>query len=70
MVSDFPKITGIVRKPNDDHVLACALAASAQYLVTRDPDLLALGTYKQVQMVLPEEFIQVIRQQFPPPGKT
>lgn len=70
LITHLPALRGVVRDPNDDHVVACALAASAQYLVTRDPDLLTLGTYTHVQMIRPEEFMHVIRQQPPPPGKT
>ena len=40
--SDLPPLTGIVRDPNDDMILACAVAASAAYVVTRDLDLLSL----------------------------
>ena len=42
-------------------VIACALAADASYLVTRDKDLLTLGTYHNVQIIKPEEFIQLVR---------
>ena len=44
VASHLPEVTGVVRDPNDDMVIACALAASASYLVTRDPDLLTLKT--------------------------
>src|SRR5215470_16978589 len=33
-VTDLPSLTGIVRDPNDDMILACAVAASAAYVVT------------------------------------
>jgi putative PIN family toxin of toxin-antitoxin system len=61
LVTDPPAVTGVVRDPNDDMVIACALAAHASYLVTRDKDLLALETYQNVQMIRPEEFMGILR---------
>ncbi len=45
--TDLPPLTGIVRDPNDDMILACAVAAGASHVVTRDNDLLALGVYEK-----------------------
>ncbi len=59
----LPSLAGISRDPNDDMVIACALAAGAHYLITRDEDLLTLGTYQQVTILLPEAFIRIIREQ-------
>lgn len=67
LVRHLPKVSGVVRDPNDDMVLACALAAGAAYLVTRDPDLLTLNTYQDVQIISPEAFIQLVRTQTPRP---
>lgn len=67
LVTDPPPVTGIVRDPNDDMVIACALAAGASHLVTRDKDLLTLQTYQGVQMITPEEFIALVRQHTPTP---
>src|SRR5712691_6943994 len=44
VVDDPPPMPGAVpRDPDDDKIVACAVAASAQYIVSRDHDLLALG---------------------------
>ena len=67
LVKDPPPVSGVVRDPNDDMVIACALAAGVSYLVTRDPDLLTVKTYQAVQMISPEEFISIVRQQAPKP---
>jgi putative PIN family toxin of toxin-antitoxin system len=61
IISDLPPLTGIVRDPNDDMILACAVAASASHVVTRDDDLLSLGTYEGVTIVTPEAFLTLLR---------
>jgi len=61
VVSDLPPLTGIVRDPNDDMILACAVAAWASHVVTRDDDLLALGSYKGSAIVTPEAFLTLLR---------
>ncbi len=63
LVTDLPALTGVCRDPDDDYVIACALAASVSHLVTRDKDLLTLGTYQNVAMIRPEEFIRIVREQ-------
>jgi putative PIN family toxin of toxin-antitoxin system len=52
----------MVRDPNDDMILACALAAHADYLVSRDKDLISIGACAGVKIVAPEEFLAVLRQ--------
>jgi putative PIN family toxin of toxin-antitoxin system len=63
VVTDPPALTGVCRDPNDDYVIACALAAGVFYLVTRDKDLLTLGNYQNVAMIRPEDFIHIVRAQ-------
>jgi len=60
-VRDLPGLTGVSRDPKDDVIIACALKARAQYLVTRDDDLLSLGTYRRIQMITPEAFSEFLR---------
>lgn len=62
LVSDLPSVT-VCRDPNDDYVIATALAAGASYLVARDKDLLTLATYQDVIMISPEAFMQLLRTQ-------
>jgi uncharacterized protein len=62
MVTDLPPLSGVVRDPNDDVIVAAALAARADYLVSRDKDLLALGSYQGVAVVTPEAFRGILRQ--------
>jgi predicted nucleic acid-binding protein len=42
-------------------VLATAVKAQAQCLVTRDKDLLSIGTHKGIEIVSPEDFITSLR---------
>jgi len=62
LVTNLPNVKGVSRDPNDDMVIACALAARALYLVTRDRDLLTLDTYQGVRMISPEEFMGILRE--------
>lgn len=52
----------VVRDPSDDMVIACAIAAAADYLITRDDDLLSLKCYNSVRVVTPEEFHRILRE--------
>ena len=61
IVADVPDIRGVVRDPNDDMIVACAVAAGADYIVTRDKDLLALGEYDGIAMIKPEAFLAILR---------
>jgi putative PIN family toxin of toxin-antitoxin system len=60
LVADLPSVTGVVRDPNDDMVIACALKGQADYIVTRDKDLLSLGAYKGIRMVTPRQFLNLL----------
>jgi putative PIN family toxin of toxin-antitoxin system len=44
-------IKGICRDADDDKFLACALSASADFIVTGDRDLLDMGKYKSIRIV-------------------
>lgn len=48
------------RDPTDDKFLAAALEADADYLVTRDKDLLTLGAYRGVKIVTPAAFRRLL----------
>lgn len=47
---------------NDDHVIACAVAAKANLVVTGDRDLLVLKAYRGIRIVDPAEALRLIRQ--------
>ncbi len=60
VVDDVP-VVQVVRDPNDDMIIGCALAANADYLVSRDKDLLSLGSHEGISIVAPEAFLQILR---------
>lgn len=49
-------IKPVCRDPADDLILACALEAKADYLVTGDGDLLELKTFNGIRIVTPRNF--------------
>ena len=60
-ITELPLIEVVDSDPNDNMVVACALKAQADYIVTRDNDLLSLGNYEDIKMVTPEKFIGILR---------
>jgi len=58
--TDLPPIKA-VRDPEDDVVIATALASQASHLVTRDKDLLSLRTHEGITITTPEDFMAVLR---------
>ena len=61
VLSGFPAIEPACRDPDDDHVLAAALAADADCVITGDRDLLELGTYQGVSMRTVRETLDALR---------
>lgn len=51
------EVTMIERDPADNRVLEAAVAASADYIVSGDTDLLEIGSFEGVRIVSPREFI-------------
>ena len=49
------------RDPKDNQFLEAAATGRAEYLVTRDQDLLVLKTFRGVVIVTPEEFLNAWR---------
>jgi len=50
----------ICRDPADDKFFECALAGSAEYIVTEDKDILAVGEYRGVKPVAAEDFMALL----------
>lgn len=68
MVSDYAAISTIVettkledrisRDPDDDEVIACALAADCEFIVTGDNDLLILREHLGIRIATAAEFLR------------
>ena len=54
-------LSGVVRDPNDDMIVACAIDGQADTIVSRDKDLLSLGAFQGVPIVSPEIFRHQLR---------
>ena len=50
----------VSRDPDDDSLLACALAARADLIVSGDDDLIVLKRYQDIPIATPTQALQVI----------
>lgn len=57
VVSDLPRLRVIQEDPDDNLVLACAVKAKANYLVTYDPHLLNLKEYQGIKILKPKDLL-------------
>lgn len=55
-VPTLPDIT--IADPDDLHVVACAIAAKAPFIITGDPHLLDLGSINEISILTPAGFLQ------------
>ena len=61
--AEFVKIVHLVtacRDPKDNMVLELAVSGQADYIVTRDKDLLTLDPFQGIRIVTPELFLDTI----------
>lgn len=56
ILHELGPILNICRDPNDDMIIACAIDAAADYIVTGDEDLLILKRYKDIIVINPRNF--------------
>ena len=52
----------VCRDPDDDHVLALALAANADVIVSGDNDLLSLGNFEGIPIIGPAKAVALIEE--------
>lgn len=60
MVDPPPLPASVSRDPDDDAVLALAVAAQVDLIVTGDADLLVLGAYAGIPIVTPNQAIALL----------
>jgi uncharacterized protein len=53
-------VSGVASHPEDDLILATAASGAADYLVTGDRQLLALGTFHEVRVVSARQFLDTL----------
>jgi putative PIN family toxin of toxin-antitoxin system len=53
-------VPAVARDPNDDMVLATAIAGRVDYLVSEDRDLLELRVYEGIQIVSAASFLTIL----------
>lgn len=51
----------VSRDPSDNKVISAALEGKADYIVSRDQDLLDLKEYQDIKIITPEEFMGILR---------
>jgi uncharacterized protein len=61
LVAITREVHGVATHPEDDLVLATALSAGADYLVTGDSKLQAIGAYGGITVASPREFLDILR---------
>ena len=60
VVDGDPAFVSRCRDPNDHHVIATAVAASASVIVSGDKDLLDLGAHGPIRILTPRRFLDML----------
>lgn len=63
VVAGAYEVRGVVSDPDDDMFIACALEAGADYIISGDPHLLNLKHYRDIQIVTPKAFLEILNQE-------
>jgi uncharacterized protein len=54
------RLNVVAADPSDDRYLECAIEGEADCLVTGDRHLLELGVYREVEILSPREFVELL----------
>ena len=60
VVTELPELAVVERDPDDDMFLACAVGGNCQYVVSGDDHLLALKSFRGVEIVSPASFLDCV----------
>jgi len=60
VVTGAYEVHGVAPDPDDDKIIACALDAGADYIITGDPHLLNLKQYRGIQIITPRAFLEIL----------
>lgn len=60
LIDPAPLPKPVCRDPDDDQVLALALAAKAELIVSGDADLLSLGSFEGIAIVAPADAVRLL----------
>jgi putative PIN family toxin of toxin-antitoxin system len=60
LVIPAPISPTVLEDSDDDHVLACATASSADLIVSGDRDLLTLKIFRSIPIVTPAEAVKIV----------
>ena len=52
----------VLRDPNDDIILACALEYQADYLVSLDKDFTDMVSYEGIEILRPGDFLKILKE--------
>ena len=55
------EISGSCRDPEDDKFLACAISATADYIISGDKDLCDMRIYKSTRIIKASEFLKMFK---------
>ena len=61
VASDSIRLNLIKEDPSDNKILACAIEAQANYIVSGDKHLLKLQQYKNILIVTTQKFLEIIK---------
>ena len=59
-ITDLPELRVVPLDQKDDMIVATAVKARADCIVTGDRHLLVLGAYEGIQMVRPRQFLELL----------
>ncbi|MEW6203629.1 MAG: putative toxin-antitoxin system toxin component, PIN family [bacterium] len=60
LIKPLKKHKAVINDPKDDIFVDCAVAAEADYIITKDKHILSLGEYMGTGIVTPREFLEII----------